>query len=51
MNDIFQELESIKKDLDRLEMGLAMNAEAIETIEMDIRFLEVELDNQLLNND
>ena len=40
-------LNSIKKDLDRIEMELAMNAEAMESIEMSLRFLQAELDYDL----
>lgn len=47
MNDIFKELESIKKALDEIEINLAMNSEAIESIEMDLRFMEIELDNEI----
>lgn len=46
MTDIFKELQSIKKSLDEIEMNLAMNAEAIESIEMDLRFMEIELENE-----
>lgn len=48
MDDIFKELESIKRSLDQIEIGLFMNAEAIETIEMDLRFLQIELDNEII---
>jgi len=51
MEDFAKELSSIKKALDAIEMGLMMNAEAIETLEMDIRFLQIELDNEVLNKD
>jgi hypothetical protein len=43
-NNIWDQLKSIKKDLDAIEMQLAMNNEAIESIEMELRFLEAELD-------
>lgn len=42
-----EELDSIKKDLDRIELELAMNAEALESIEMSLRFLQAELDYDL----
>ena len=41
---IEDELAKIKKDLDRIELELAMNAEGIESIEMSLRLLETELD-------
>ena len=44
---IEEELNSIKKDLDRIEMELVMNAEAIESIEMSLRFLQAEMDHDL----
>lgn len=47
MNDIFEELKSIKKALDEIDINLAMNSEAIESIEMELRFLEIELDNEI----
>ncbi len=44
MSDIWEELRQIKKDLDAIDMQLAMNNEAIESIEMELRFLQAELD-------
>lgn len=46
MNDIWQQLKEIKKDLDAIELQLAMNSEAIEAIEMDLRFLQTELEHE-----
>jgi hypothetical protein len=46
MTDIWEELRQIKKDLDAIDMQLAMNNEAIESIEMELRFLQTELDFQ-----
>jgi cob(I)alamin adenosyltransferase len=44
MNDIFKQLQEIKKDLDKIDMELAMNQEAMQSLEMEIRFLEAEID-------
>lgn len=44
MEDIWESLKQIKKDLDAIEMQLAMNNEAIESIDMELRFLQTELD-------
>jgi hypothetical protein len=44
MSDIWEELRQIKKNLDAIDMQLAMNNEAIESIEMELRFLQAELD-------
>lgn len=44
MEDIWENLKQIKKDLDAIEMQLAMNNEAIESIDMELRFLQTELD-------
>ena len=44
MDDIWKELAQIKKDLDAIEMQLAMNNEAFESIDMELRFLKTELD-------
>lgn len=46
-NNIWNQLQQIKKDLDAIDMQLAMNNEAIESIEMELRFLQVELDSEL----
>lgn len=44
MKEIEQELKEIKKLLDQVDMELQMNAEAIESIEMSLRFLMAEMD-------
>ena len=44
---IEDDLNKIKRDLDRIDIELAMNKEAIESIEMDLRFLLAELDYDL----
>lgn len=44
MEDIWENLKQIKKDLDAIEMQLAMNNEAIESIDMELRFLQTEID-------
>jgi chromosome segregation ATPase len=44
MDDLWEQLQAIKKDLDAVEMELAMNAEGIESIEMSLRLLRVELE-------
>ena len=44
MKEIEQELKEIKKLLDRVDIELQMNAEAIESIEMSLRFLMTEMD-------
>ena len=49
-NNIWEELGSIKKDLDAIEMQLSMNNEAIESIEMELRFLQAELDYEARGN-
>ena len=46
MTDIWEELRQIKKDLDAIDIQLAMNNEAIESIEIELRFLQTELDFQ-----
>lgn len=43
-NDIWKQLNDIKKELDSIELQLAMNSEAIESIELDLRFLQAELE-------
>lgn len=50
MIDIWKELSSIKKDLDSVEIQLMMNFEAIESIEMELRFLQTELDYETRGN-
>lgn len=49
-NKVWEDLRSIKKDLDAIEMQLAMNSEAIESIEMELRFLQQELDYETRGN-
>lgn len=44
---IEEELNKIKNDLDRVDLMLAKTAEGIESIEMSIKFLQVELDHDL----
>lgn len=44
MEDIWENLKQIKKDLDAIEMQLAMNNEAIESIDIELRFLQTEID-------
>ena len=44
MKEIEQELKEIHKLLDQVELELQMNAEAIESIEMSLRFLKTEMD-------
>jgi len=50
MNDFWNELSEIKRKLDQIEIELSMNAEAIESIEMNLRFLKEELDYELRGN-
>jgi hypothetical protein len=45
-NSIWEQLKSIKQGLDAIEIQLAMNNEAIESIEMELRFLQTELDHE-----
>jgi hypothetical protein len=44
MNDFEQELDKINKNLDRLELEIAMSQEALESIEIRLRLLNTELD-------
>lgn len=44
MKEIEQELKEIHRLLDQVELELQMNAEAIESIEMSLRFLIAEID-------
>ena len=44
MDDIWKQLSQIKKDLDSIETELQMNSEAIQSVEMELRFLQTELD-------
>ena len=44
MNDFEQELDKINKNLDRLELEVAMSQEALESIEIRLRLLNTELD-------
>ncbi len=50
MEDIWASLSQIKKDLDAIDMQLSMNNEAIESIEMELRFLQTELDYEARGN-
>lgn len=50
MDEFLKEIENIKRGLDQIEIGLMMNAEAIESIEMSLRFLEVELDSKTISD-
>jgi chaperonin cofactor prefoldin len=47
MDDVWETLSQIKKELDSLEIQLAMNSESIESIEMELRFLQSELDYEI----
>lgn len=49
MKEIEKELKEIKKLLDQVDLELQMNAEAIETIEMDLKFLMIELEEHNAN--
>jgi hypothetical protein len=44
MEDFEQEIASINKKLDSLELEIAMSQEALESIEMRLRLLNTELD-------
>jgi chromosome segregation ATPase len=44
VNEIEAEIKELSKKLDRLEMELAMNMEALESIEVDIMLFKAELD-------
>jgi hypothetical protein len=44
MDDFEQELDKINKNLDRLELEIAMSQEALESIEIRLRLLNTELD-------
>lgn len=44
MNETEAIIEKISRDLDRLEMEITMNQEAIESIEINARLLKEELD-------
>ena len=44
MNEIEQGLKEIRRLLDQVDMELQMNAEAIESIEMSLKFLMLEMD-------
>ena len=50
-NDVWKQLQQIKKDLDNIDIQLAMNNEAIESIEMELRFLQAELDYEAETRD
>jgi chromosome segregation ATPase len=44
MNDFEQEIDKINKNLDRLELEIAMSQEALESIEIRLRLLNTELE-------
>jgi hypothetical protein len=44
MNEIEAEIARISKELDRIELELNMNMEALESIEVEARLLKTELD-------
>jgi hypothetical protein len=44
MNEIQLMIDKITKDLDRIELELNMNQEALESIEINARLLKAELD-------
>jgi ABC-type Zn uptake system ZnuABC Zn-binding protein ZnuA len=44
MNEIEAEIKELSKKLDQLEIELAMNMEALESIEVDIMLFKAELD-------
>jgi hypothetical protein len=44
MKDFEQEIDKINKNLDRLELEIAMSQEALESIEIRLRLLNTELD-------
>ena len=44
MNDFEAELASVSKKLDQIEAEIIMNQEAIESIEIRLRLLKIELD-------
>jgi chromosome segregation ATPase len=44
MDDFEQEIDSINKKLDNLELEIAMSQEALESIEIRLRLLNIELD-------
>jgi ABC-type Zn uptake system ZnuABC Zn-binding protein ZnuA len=44
VNEIEAEIKEINKKLDQLEIELAMNMEALESIEVDIMLFKAELD-------
>jgi len=44
MDDFEQEIDKINKNLDRLELEIAMSQEALESIEIRLRLLSTELD-------
>jgi archaellum component FlaC len=47
MDDFEQELDSISKKLDSLELQIAMSQEALESLEIRLRLLNTELDFDL----
>ena len=44
MNDFEQDIDKINKNLDRLELEIAMSQEALESIEIRLRLLNTELE-------
>ena len=44
MDEIQSQIDKISKDLDRIELELNMNQEALESIEISARLLKAELD-------
>jgi hypothetical protein len=44
MNEIEAIIKKISSDLDRIELELSMNQEALESIEIEARLLKAELD-------
>ena len=44
MDDVEAQIQAVKSKLDQIEMELSMNQEAIESIEMRLRLLNIELD-------
>jgi hypothetical protein len=49
MNDFETEAAKISQKLDRIELEIAMNQEALESIEMRLRLLNAELDFEIEN--
>jgi CRISPR/Cas system CSM-associated protein Csm2 small subunit len=49
MEDMLKDIERINRLLDRVEIELEMNKEAIESIEISLRLMKAELDYSLEN--